>query len=81
MRSSITPPRASRTMVHDVDLVFDTVGGDTLQRSWQVIKPGGALVSIVGPPPAAEVTQGHDVRFVWFVVYTQPRSNWSRLVN
>ena len=24
-----------------VDLVFDLVGGDTLQRSWQVIKPGG----------------------------------------
>jgi len=28
--------------VHDVDLVFDTVGGDTLQRSWQVIKRRGA---------------------------------------
>jgi NADPH:quinone reductase-like Zn-dependent oxidoreductase len=25
-------------VVHGVDLVFDTVGGDTLQRSWQVIK-------------------------------------------
>ena len=55
-------------VIHDVDLVFDTVGGDTLQRSWQVIKPGGALISIVGPPPAAEATQGHDVRFVWFIV-------------
>jgi NADPH:quinone reductase-like Zn-dependent oxidoreductase len=55
-------------VIHDVDFVFDTVGGDTLQRSWQVIKPGGVLVSIVGPPPAAEVTQGHDVRFVWFIV-------------
>ena len=55
-------------VIHDVDLVFDTVGGDTLQRSWQVIKPGGALVSIVSPPPPADVTQGHDVRFVWFVV-------------
>ena len=55
-------------VIHDVDLVFDTVGGDTLQRSWQVIKPGGALVSIVSPPPPADVTEGHDVRFVWFVV-------------
>jgi NADPH:quinone reductase-like Zn-dependent oxidoreductase len=36
--------------VHDVDLIFDTVGGDTLQRSWQVIKPGGVLVTIVSPP-------------------------------
>ena len=55
-------------VVHDVDLVFDLVGGDTLQRSWQVIKPGGVLVSVVGPPPPASVTQGHDVRFMWFIV-------------
>src|SRR5512146_42018 len=32
-------------VVHGVDLVFDMVGGDTLQRSWQVIRPGGMLVS------------------------------------
>ena len=55
-------------VIHDVDLVIDTVGGDTLQRSWQVIKPGGVLVSIVSPPPPADVTEVHDVRFVWFVV-------------
>lgn len=55
-------------VVHGVDLVFDTVGGDTLQRSWQVIKPGGVLVSIVSPPPPAALTKGHDVRFAWFVV-------------
>jgi NADPH:quinone reductase-like Zn-dependent oxidoreductase len=55
-------------VVHGVDLVFDLVGGDTLQRSWQVIKPGGVLVSIVSPPPPAAVTKGHDVRFAWFVV-------------
>ena len=29
-----------------VDLVIDTIGGDTGERSWQVIKPGGALVSL-----------------------------------
>jgi NADPH:quinone reductase-like Zn-dependent oxidoreductase len=51
-------------VVHGVDLV----GGDTLQRSWQVIKPGGVLVSVVNPPPAAVVTKGHDVRFAWFMV-------------
>ena len=55
-------------VVHGVDLVFDLVGGDTLQRSWQVIKPGGVLVSMVSPPPPAAVTKGHDVRFAWFVV-------------
>ena len=33
-----------------------------------MIKPGGLLVSIVSPPPPADVVKGHDVRFVWFVV-------------
>src|SRR5262249_54338483 len=55
-------------VVHAVDLVFDTRGGDTLRRSWPVVKPGGVLVSIVSPPPPPEVVQGHAVRFVWFVV-------------
>lgn len=55
-------------VVHRADLVFDTVGGDTLQRSWQVIQPGGMLVSVVSPRPPAEVIKGHDVRFAWFVV-------------
>jgi NADPH:quinone reductase-like Zn-dependent oxidoreductase len=36
------------TVVHDVDVVIDTVGGEVLQRSWQVLKPGGLLVSIAG---------------------------------
>jgi NADPH:quinone reductase-like Zn-dependent oxidoreductase len=55
-------------VVHDVDLVFDLVGGDTLQRSWQVIKPGGVLVSVVSPPPPADVAKGREVRFAWFIV-------------
>ena len=33
-----------------VDVVFDLVGGDTTDRSFQVLKPGGFLVSIVGDP-------------------------------
>lgn len=55
-------------MVHGVDLVLDTVGGETLQRSWQVIKPGGVLVSIVSPQPPAAVKKEQDVRFVYFIV-------------
>jgi NADPH:quinone reductase-like Zn-dependent oxidoreductase len=55
-------------VVKPVDIVFDLVGGDTLQRSWQVVKPGGMLVSVVSPRPAADVTQGHAARFAWFVV-------------
>ncbi len=32
--------------VSDVDVVFDTVGGETLRRSWSVLKPNGRLVTI-----------------------------------
>src|SRR5438046_3811278 len=55
-------------VVHGVDLVFDLVGGDTLVRSWQVVKPGGALVSVVSPRPSFEEAKAYDVRPVWFVV-------------
>ncbi|WP_245815734.1 NADP-dependent oxidoreductase [Seinonella peptonophila] len=34
----------------DVDLVVDLVGGNTQDRSWSVLKPGGRLVSLVQPP-------------------------------
>lgn len=26
-----------------VDVVFDTVGGDTLARSWPILRPGGRI--------------------------------------
>jgi NADPH:quinone reductase-like Zn-dependent oxidoreductase len=34
-------------LLSDVDLVLDTVGGDTLERSWRVLSPRGAVVSTV----------------------------------
>jgi NADPH:quinone reductase-like Zn-dependent oxidoreductase len=30
----------------NIDAVFDTVGGDTFERSWSVVKPGGRVVTI-----------------------------------
>jgi len=38
--------------VGGVDLVFDVIGGDIGKRSAGLIRPGGTLVSIVGPPDA-----------------------------
>jgi NADPH:quinone reductase-like Zn-dependent oxidoreductase len=38
-------------VVKDVDVVLDTIGFDTSQRSCQVLKPGGVLVCFVTPPP------------------------------
>ena len=53
--------------VADVDLVVDTVGGETWERSWQVLIPGGRLVSIAVPrPPERESRDGR--RAIWFVV-------------
>ncbi|SNY49007.1 NADP-dependent oxidoreductase [Paractinoplanes atraurantiacus] len=38
--------------VGGVDLVFDVIGGDVQKRSARLIRPGGTLVSVVGPPEA-----------------------------
>jgi NADPH:quinone reductase-like Zn-dependent oxidoreductase len=48
-------------LVCDVDLVFDTVGGDTLGRSWKVLKKGGILVSTVEAPDP-RLAEAHGVR-------------------
>ena len=37
-----------------VDVVFDAVGGSTLQRSWDVLGPGGRLVTIVSTVQSAD---------------------------
>lgn len=39
-----------RTVLHDYDVVFDTLGGEVLEKSLQVLKPGGKLISVAGPP-------------------------------
>ena len=44
-------------IVHGIDVVFDTVSGETLDRSWGVLKPGGRLVTI-----AASVEGSPDPR-------------------
>jgi NADPH:quinone reductase-like Zn-dependent oxidoreductase len=38
----------------EVDVVFDAVGGSTLQRSWDVLGPGGRLVTIVSTVESAD---------------------------
>ena len=53
--------------VRDADVVLDTVGGDTLNRSWRVLRPGGTLVSIVEPIPAQKPAE-YGVRGVYFIV-------------
>jgi len=38
--------------VTEVDVVFDTVGGETLRRSWSVLKPGGRMVTVAADSEA-----------------------------
>jgi NADPH:quinone reductase-like Zn-dependent oxidoreductase len=49
--------------VGQADVVFDTVGGDILERSPAIVRPGGALVSVVAPP----TTTRDDIRALSFI--------------
>jgi NADPH:quinone reductase-like Zn-dependent oxidoreductase len=40
-------------ILHDYDVVLNSLGPETLDRSIRVLKPGGKLISISGPPDAA----------------------------
>jgi NADPH:quinone reductase-like Zn-dependent oxidoreductase len=46
-----------RDAVRVVDLVFDLVGGETQDRSWSVLRPGGILVSTLGEPDPAKAAE------------------------
>lgn len=52
--------------VGNVDLVFDVIGGEVGQRSANLIRTGGVLVSVVGPP----AIRPENIRIVDFVVET-----------
>lgn len=52
--------------VRDIDVVFDTVGGETLQRSWSVLKKNGRLVTIAS---GAESSPADDrIKNAFFIV-------------
>ena len=44
--------------VRDMDVVFDTIGGETQAKSWGVIRKGGVLVSTVGADEKAAAAHG-----------------------
>lgn len=46
--------------VKDADVVVDTVGSDTLQRSWSCLKPGGSLISLL-EMPQQEIAEEYSV--------------------
>lgn len=60
--------------VQGVDVVFDTIGGETQSRSFQVLRPNGFLVSVVSPPDPGD-TRRAGVRSGFIAV----RTNGARL--
>jgi NADPH:quinone reductase-like Zn-dependent oxidoreductase len=46
-----------------VDLVYDTIGGDVLERSLAIVRPGGTLVTVMMPPQGTR----QDIRIVHFI--------------
>ena len=50
--------------VGEVDVVFDVLGGEVLERSVPLVRAGGTLVTIVGLPKVRPV----DGRVIFFVV-------------
>ena len=58
-------------VVRPVDVVLDTLGGEIQARSWNIVKSGGILVSIVNPP-SAEVAATHAARQAF--VFTEPNA-------
>ena len=52
-------------VAHDIDLVLDYVGGEVLDRSWQVLTPTGAVVGTSSPDILARTPAGR--RGMWFM--------------
>jgi NADPH:quinone reductase-like Zn-dependent oxidoreductase len=45
------------SIVSNIDLVFDLVGGDTQDRSWKVLKEGGIMVSTLQEPSTDKASE------------------------
>jgi len=53
--------------LRDIDLVLDAVGGDTVARSWQVLRHNGMLISIATSIAPDEPAR-HGARGLFFIV-------------
>jgi NADPH:quinone reductase-like Zn-dependent oxidoreductase len=54
--------------VKDVDLVLDTVGGETREHSWPVLRKGGTMVAVAMPPPDETRARKHGVKAAMVMV-------------
>lgn len=52
------------TILRDYDVVLNSLGSEVLEKSLQVLKPGGTLISISGPP---DPDFAKDMGFSWIL--------------
>ena len=64
--------------VRDLDLVYDLIGGETQERSWALLKKGGALVCTV-QEPSQEQARAHGVRAMRYTA--QPKGDQLREID
>lgn len=54
-------------LLSNQDLVLDTIGGETQERSWKVLRRGGAMINLRGPLPPEKLAK-YGARGVFFIV-------------
>src|SRR4029453_18249366 len=54
----------SATIPSGYDVVLDSLGGENLEKSLMVLKPGGQAISVTGPPDPAFAKQLGGPKFI-----------------
>ena len=70
-------------VVHDFDAVIEAMGGEVRKRSWRVLRKGGILVALIGPPPSEEDAKAHGVRasIIWGQANSEQLVEFARLAD
>ena len=66
-------------LISDVDVVLDTIGGDTHTRSFDVLRSGGFLATTVSPPDGA-LAEAHGVSAA-FVFHSSDAGRLATVIN
>lgn len=65
----------------EFDIVLDTIGGETQEKSFNLVKPGGVLVSIVQPPDQEKAKEKEiKAGFVWLEPNGEELSELAKLM-
>lgn len=57
--------------LRDLDVIFDGVGGETLERSWPLLKPGGRMVTVAADGERAKDERSKAAFFIVEPSYAQ----------